>query len=212
MPDGEQVEVRCAAPMRWAPYVSAAVEFGLWAFLTPEERERAIETERARVARVEAEIDGISRFDSTARRFDASRASEGYSTRTTMTMAAGGVAAVGGGGGGGGRRRDGGVRQFAVDDVAEEAPPTTRSVGRRADGITCGGSTVHVAAGERVGSGRADAVDRAFRANEEWLAANFKDATVAEDRAAYGRRRGRPEAHKPSACGPASPRAGIVRL
>jgi len=25
--------------------------------------------------------------------------------------------------------------------------------------------------------GRADAVDRAFRANEEWLAANFKDAT-----------------------------------
>ena len=50
MPDGERVEVRCAAPMRWAPYVSAAVEFGLWAFLTPEERERAIETERARVA------------------------------------------------------------------------------------------------------------------------------------------------------------------
>ena len=34
--------VRTAAPMRWAPYVAAAVEFAQWAFLSPAERAAAI--------------------------------------------------------------------------------------------------------------------------------------------------------------------------
>ena len=36
LPDGERVEVRASAPMRWGAYVTAASEFGRWAFLTPE--------------------------------------------------------------------------------------------------------------------------------------------------------------------------------
>jgi len=62
LPDGERVEVRASAPMRWGAYVTAASEFGRWAFLTPEARERAAEEERERDARVRAELDGIRRF------------------------------------------------------------------------------------------------------------------------------------------------------
>ena len=62
LPDGERVEVRAAAPMRWGAYVTAAIEFGRWAFLTPEARERAAEADRARETRVRAELDGIRRF------------------------------------------------------------------------------------------------------------------------------------------------------
>ena len=62
LPDGERVEVRASAPMRWGSYVTAASEFGRWAFLTPEARERAAEEDRARDARVRAELDGIRRF------------------------------------------------------------------------------------------------------------------------------------------------------
>ena len=62
LPDGERVEVRASAPMRWGAYVTAASEFGRWAFMTPEARERAAEEDRARDARVQAELDGIRRF------------------------------------------------------------------------------------------------------------------------------------------------------
>jgi hypothetical protein len=62
LPDGERVEVRASAPMRWGKYVTAASEFGRWAFMTPEARERAAEEDRARDARVQAELDGIRRF------------------------------------------------------------------------------------------------------------------------------------------------------
>ena len=62
LPDGERVEVRASAPMRWGAYVTAASEFGRWAFLTPGARERAAEEERERDARVRAELDGIRRF------------------------------------------------------------------------------------------------------------------------------------------------------
>jgi hypothetical protein len=54
--------VRASAPMRWGAYVTAASEFGRWAFMTPEARERAAEEDRARDARVQAELDGIRRF------------------------------------------------------------------------------------------------------------------------------------------------------
>jgi hypothetical protein len=62
LPDGELVEVRCANPMAWSAYVTAATEFGRWAFLSPESREAAAAEDRARDARVAAELDGIRRF------------------------------------------------------------------------------------------------------------------------------------------------------
>ena len=242
MPDGERVEVRCAAPMRWAPYVSAAVEFGLWAFLTPEERERAIETERARVARVEAEIDGISRFNAVVAgapppaspepRVEESprelrrqspisitvptspldgakirrvRASEGYSTRTTMTM----------------RWVVAAVAAAAATEAFDSSPPTM-SVEEGAAATTrwLEDATMELPAAEVPSTsplesvsghqGRADAVDRRSaqtrRARREL---QRRDDPRGRPRA-YGRRRAETEALP--ARGPASPRAGIVRL
>ena len=219
MPDGERVEVRCAAPMRWAPYVSAAVEFGLWAFLTPEERERAIETERARVARVEAEIDGISRFNAVVAGAPPPASPEPAGSRSPLRElrrqspisitvptspldgakirrvaslrglldedddddAVGGVAAV---------------AAAAATEAFDSSPPTM-SVEEALAATTrwLEDARMELPAAEVPSTsplesvsghqGRADAVDRAFRANEEWLAANFKDATDlrVEDRA-----------------------------
>ena len=212
MPDGERVEVRCAAPMRWAPYVSAAVEFGLWAFLTPEERERAIETERARDARVEAEIDGISRFNAVVagapppaspppagsrsplrelRRqppisvtvptspLDGAKIRRVTSLRGLLDDDDDVVAAVGG---------VAAVAAAAATEASESSPPTMSveealaATRRWLEDVRTELPAAEVPSPSPLESvsghqGRADAVDRAFRANEEWLAANFKDAT-----------------------------------
>ena len=64
MPDGERVEVRTKAPMRWAPYVGAAVDFASWAFLSPAERLSAIRADDDRRTFIEAEISRTNRFTS----------------------------------------------------------------------------------------------------------------------------------------------------